>query len=158
MAKYPDVDYGPILELVGSWTGDQGTDIAPEPDRKENNPYYETITYEDLGELNNADKQELAAVHYRQIVRRKSNDEVFHDQTGYWIWDAENKIVMHSFVIPRAVSVVAGGIYSPFAKPAVSSLKNVIGSEAGEDHDAKLDCIRRYVNAGRRLCDFRKRS
>jgi hypothetical protein len=112
MANHPDVDYGPILQFVGIWKGDLGTDIAPEPDGEENNPYYETITYEDIGDVTNAEEQKLAAVHYRQIVRRKSNDKAFHDQTGYWIWDAAKKTIMHSFVIPRAVSVVAGGVYS----------------------------------------------
>ena len=105
------VDYGPIKELIGTWTGDQGTDIAPDPEGEENNPYYETIVYEDIGDVSNADEQHLTAIYYRQIVRRKSNDDVFHNQTGYWIWDAQSKLVMHSFVIPRAVSVVAGGKY-----------------------------------------------
>jgi len=112
MANHSDVDYGPIIQLLGCWKGDQGTDIAPEPDGEEHNPYYETITYEDIGDLSNAEEQKLAAVYYRQIVKRKSNDEAFHDQTGYWIWNAANKTVMHSFVIPRAVSVIAGGLYS----------------------------------------------
>jgi hypothetical protein len=112
MVNYSEVDYGPLQHLIGTWEGDQGIDIAPEPDGEENNPYYEAITYEDIGDLSNAEEQELAAVYYRQIVRRKSNDEVFHDQTGYWIWDAAAKTVMHSFVIPRAVSVVAGGTFS----------------------------------------------
>jgi len=112
MVNFPDVDYGPLHQLLGTWKGDQGTDVAPEPDGEENNPYYETITYEDIGDLSNAEEQQLAAVYYRQIVKRKSNDEVFHDQTGYWIWDAANSTIMHSFVIPRAVSVVAGGVYT----------------------------------------------
>jgi hypothetical protein len=112
MMNHPDIDYGPIQQFVGTWTGDQGTDIAPEPDGEENNPYYETITCEDIGDLGNAEEQTLVAIHYRQIVKRKSNDKAFHDQTGYWIWDAEKQTVMHSFVIPRAVSVVAGGKYS----------------------------------------------
>lgn len=112
MSDSSRVDYGPIKQLIGVWEGNQGVDIAPEPDGEENNPYYETITYEDIGDLKNADEQTLAAVYYRQIVTRKSDDNVFHDQTGYWIWDGERKTVMHSFVIPRAVSVVAGGVYS----------------------------------------------
>ena len=112
MKNYPEIDYGPLEQLLGTWKGDQGVDIAPEPDGEENNPYYETITYEDIGDLSNAEEQKLAAVYYRQLVRRKSNDNVFHDQTGYWIWDGASKTVMHSFVIPRAVSVVAGGTYN----------------------------------------------
>ena len=105
-------DYGPLKNFSGKWEGHQGIDIAPEPDGEENNPYYETIIYEDIGSLANAEEQQLAAVYYHQVVRRKSNDEVFHNQTGYWIWDAKNETIMHSFVIPRAVSVVAGGKYN----------------------------------------------
>ena len=112
MMNHPDIDYGPIQHLVGTWRGDQGTDIAPDRDGEEHNPYYETITCEDIGDLSNAEEQNLTAIYYRQIVKRKSDDQAFHDQTGYWIWDAENQTVMHSFVIPRAVSVVAGGKYT----------------------------------------------
>jgi hypothetical protein len=103
------VDYGPLSGLIGVWQGDKGVDIAPEPDGAETNPYFETITYSTAGNVSNAEKQTLAAVHYRQVVQRKSNAEVFHDQTGYWMWDRDAAIVMHSLVIPRGVCVLAGG-------------------------------------------------
>lgn len=103
------VDYGPLAKLAGTWQGSAGTDIAPEPDGTENNPYYETIEFSACGDVSNAEQQKLAILHYRQIVKRKSNDEVFHDQVGYWLWDAAAKMVMHSFTIPRAVAIVAGG-------------------------------------------------
>jgi len=104
-----EVDYGPLKELIGVWKGDKGIDIAPDPDGEENNPYYESITFTAIGDVSNADIQTLAVLHYRQIVQRKSNDEVFHDETGYWMWDASSKTIMHSLTIPRAVSVLAGG-------------------------------------------------
>lgn len=103
------IDYGPLTELIGVWKGDKGMDIAPEPDGTEENPYYETITFTEGGTLSNAESQVLSVVYYRQIVKRKSNDEVFHDQTGYWLWDPREKVVMHTLTIPRAVSLVAGG-------------------------------------------------
>ena len=104
-------DYGPLAGLIGTWEGNKGMDVAPEPDGAEESPYYETIAFQAVGNVENAELQELAAVHYRQIVRRKSNREVFHDETGYWMWDAKAGIVMHSLVIPRAVSVIAGGTW-----------------------------------------------
>jgi len=104
-------DYGPLTGLIGTWEGDKGMDIAPEPDGTENNPYYETITFEGIGELTNAESQCLIAIHYRQIVRRKSTQKVFHDETGYWMWDAKTQTVMHSLLIPRAVGVLAGAKY-----------------------------------------------
>lgn len=112
MNEVGEVDYGPLKALIGVWKGGDGVDIAPEPDGTETNPYFETISYSAGGDLKNAERQTLAVVYYRQIVQRKSNDEVFHDQTGYWMWDAETETVMHSFTIPRAVCVVAGGKYN----------------------------------------------
>jgi len=108
----PEVDFGPLAGLVGTWKGDKGLDVAPEPDGSEESPYYETIVFEAVGNVENAESQVLAAVRYVQVVRRTSNDEVFHDQTGYWIWDAAAGIVIQSLTIPRAVCVLAGGEYA----------------------------------------------
>ena len=112
MSTNKDIDYGPLIELIGIWKGDKGIDVAPEMDGTEINPYYETITFTAVGTATNAESQILSAVHYRQIVRRKSNDEVFHDETGYWMWDPNTEIIMHSLVIPRAICVLAGGKYT----------------------------------------------
>ena len=106
------IDYGPLSGLIGEWKGDKGLDIAPEPDGIENNPYYETLTFTAIGDVTNAESQVLVAVHYRQIVKRKSNDKIFHDETGYWMWDAETGVIMHSLTIPRGVSVLAGGTHT----------------------------------------------
>lgn len=111
MSELTEIDYGPLTDLIGVWKGDKGMDIAPEPDGTEENPYYETITYTEGGDLTNAESQVLSVVHYRQIVKRKSNDEVFHDETGYWLWDAKEQVIMHSLVIPRAVCLLAGSKY-----------------------------------------------
>jgi hypothetical protein len=107
-----DVNYGPLAELIGIWEGDKGMDIAPEPDGKEENPYYERIEALAGGDLKNAQTQVLSVVHYRKLVTRKSTNEVFHDQCGYWMWDAKENVIMHAFVIPRAVSVLAGANYT----------------------------------------------
>jgi tRNA nucleotidyltransferase (CCA-adding enzyme) len=111
-----EVDYGPLAGLIGRWQGDQGMDISPEPDGTEENPYYETIVFEAGGDVENAESQKLAIVGYHQVVRRKSNDEVFHDQVGYWLWDAASGTVMQTLTIPRGVSVVAGGRFAGDAK------------------------------------------
>lgn len=103
-----DVDYGPLAPLIGEWTGDSGMDVAPEPDGPEHSPYYETIVFEAIGDLDNAATQDLVALRYHQVVRRKSNDEVFHNETGYWSWDAERKLLARTLSIPRIVALVAG--------------------------------------------------
>lgn len=112
MTVIDGVGFGPLSDLIGEWKGDEGVDVAPDPDEAETNPYFETLTFSPVGDVTNAEKQTLAVVHYRQIVRRKSDGDVFHDETGYWMWDSDTKTIMHSLVIPRAVCVLAGGTYS----------------------------------------------
>ncbi len=104
-----EIDYGPLTGLIGTWNGDKGLDVAPEPDGPAESPYYETIEFVAAGDVENFEEQRLAVVRYHQVVRRKSNDEVFHDQVGYWLWDAASQVVMQTITIPRAVSLVAGG-------------------------------------------------
>ena len=111
MSDIKTVDYGPLTELIGVWKGDKGIDIAPDPDGSEENLYYETITCTASGDVTNAESQVLSIVHYRKLVQRKSNDEIFHDQTGYWLWDPKEQVIMHSLVIPRAVALIAGADY-----------------------------------------------
>ena len=107
-----DIDYGPLRGLIGTWTGDQGQDCAPEPDGAEHNAYTETISFSPAGDVDNAETQELVALHYHLSVHRISDGKQIHHQTGYWIWDDAAQIVMHSFTIPRALCVIAGGSYN----------------------------------------------
>lgn len=105
----PEIDMGPLARLMGIWEGKQGRDIAPEPDGIEDNAYYERIEFQLTRRVSNAEEQKLAALQYRQLVRRVSNDKILHDQSGYWAWDAQGGSLMHMFSIPRGVTVLAGG-------------------------------------------------
>ena len=120
------IDYGPLTGLIGSWKGDKGLDVSPEPDGIEENPYYETLDCVAAGDVENYEEQELAIVRYHQVVYRKSNDEVFHDQVGYWLWDAASETVMQTLTIPRAVSVTAGGRASGTG-PVVLEVRAALG-------------------------------
>lgn len=112
MSDAQDLDFGPLTGLIGAWKGQDGLDTAPDPDGKETNPYYEEIVFSAVGGVTNAESQNLVTLHYRQIVSRKTDGQVFHHETGYWMWDADAKIVMHSLTIPRAVCLLAGGTYA----------------------------------------------
>ena len=103
------VDYGPLAPLIGLWGGDKGMDVAPEPDGSENSPYYDRLLFEPCGTVSNAETQTLSVLRYHQVVRRISNDEVFHNETGYWMWDAAQNLVSRTLTIPRGVCLVAGG-------------------------------------------------
>jgi hypothetical protein len=106
-----NIDYGPLKGLIGVWKGDKGLDVAPKSAGTKEEPYYETITYTAVGDVTNAESQVLSVVRYHQVVSQKATDAVFHDETGYWMWDPKSKTVMHSLVIPRGVCVLAGGEY-----------------------------------------------
>ena len=117
MTDAPETNYSPLAGLIGTWTGDKGMDLSPEPDGTEENPYFETIVFEAAGEVKNAEEQVLVIVRYHQVVRRKSDGEIFHDEIGYWTWDAAAKTLAHSLTIPRRVCVLAGGEHSGEADP-----------------------------------------
>ena len=117
-ASNDEVDYGPLKSLIGVWTGDRGLDVAPESDGSEQNPFHEVITFEASGDVTNAESQQLAILRYHQVVRRNSNNEVFHNETGYWLWDVASLTVMQTLTIPRGVSLIAGGTYSGSTGPA----------------------------------------
>jgi hypothetical protein len=104
-----EVDYGPLAQLAGTWQGSGGLDISPEPEGQEVNPYFETLLFEKAGDVTNAGKQTLAVMRYHQVVSRQSDKKVFHNESGYWLWDKERKLVMQALTIPRGVSLVAGG-------------------------------------------------
>lgn len=104
-------DYGPLQGLVGVWRGDKGLDVSPDPQGAEKNPYFETMTFSEVGNVTNAKTQVLAVLHYLQIVQRKSDGQAFHHQAGYWMWDAKAGLVIHSLIIPRSIAVIAGGQY-----------------------------------------------
>ena len=127
-------DYGPLELLFGTWKGDKGEDFAPEPDGDATSPYYETIVFERAGDVDNADDQVLAIARYHISVRRKKNDETFHDQVGYWLWDKANETIMHSFTIPRGLVVLAGGKFdsSKISKPRITlNVAAKLGEEWG---------------------------
>lgn len=106
------VNYGPLQALIGVWEGAEGLDVAPEPDGSEESPYSDHIVFEAIGDVTNAEIETLAVLRYHQIVTRKSDGQVFHNQTGYYTWDAVSKTVSQSLTIPRAVALLAGGKFT----------------------------------------------
>jgi hypothetical protein len=100
----------PLVGLIGIWKGDKGTDLAPKPIEDENNPYFETLTFEVVDiDIENAGEEELSAVRYHQTVTEKESGDISHDETGYWIWNKNNNEIMLAFAIPRGVCVLAHG-------------------------------------------------
>ena len=122
------VDYGPLACLIGEWQGKAGMDLVLEPDGAAQSPYYESITFDACGDVDNADEQLLAIVRYTQVVSRQSNDKVFHHEAGFYTWEAAAASVVQSFAIPRGIAVVAGGSAEVTAK----GIEIQVGATAGD--------------------------
>jgi hypothetical protein len=100
---------GPLARLAGTWEGDEGLDIAPGPEREiMETRFRERAVFEAMGSVNNHE-QELWALRYSTKAYRLGEDDAFHEELGYWLWDAVNGQVLRCFLVPRGISILAGG-------------------------------------------------
>lgn len=107
---------GPLTLLAGVWEGDKGCDAAPSGDGGvETNKFRENMTFEPFAPVSNHE-QKLYGLRYSTTAWRLGEDDPFHEELGYWLWDANEKQVLRCFIVPRGVSVVAGGTVEPDAK------------------------------------------
>ncbi len=106
---------GPLAALAGTWEGKEGVDIAPAKDGSKETHFRERITFEAIGPVVNG-PQTLYGLRYSTMVWPLIQEQPFHEEMGYWLWDAERKQVMRSFVVPRGVVVNAGGTCESAAK------------------------------------------
>lgn len=107
---------GPLATLVGVWEGDKGDDIAPSDDRGvENNRYRERFSLEMIGPIQNHE-QSLHVLRYATRAWRIGEENSFHEELGYWSWEPATKEVLRCFLIPRGISVIAGGTAERDAK------------------------------------------
>jgi len=124
-----DIDnLGPLAALAGEWEGDKGADVAPAvPDRSvAKSDYRERISLTPIGRVDNHE-QVLYGLRYSTTAWRLGADAPFHQEVGYWLWDAERKQVMRCFIVPRGVSVIAGGAVEADANSF--TLEAEVGSE-----------------------------
>ncbi len=108
---------GPLAPLAGVWEGVKGNDESPDPDRTgvAYSSYRERLTLTPIGQVNNHE-QCLYGLRYSTTVWRLEEDEAFHEEVGYWLWDGCHKQVIKSFCVPRGYTVIAGGTAEPDAK------------------------------------------
>ena len=61
-----------------------------------------------MGSVNNG-PQALYGLRYSMTAWRLGEDDAFHEELGYWLWDGLNKQVLRCFMVPRGVLINAGG-------------------------------------------------
>ena len=69
------IDYGPLRGLIGVWQGNQGVDVAPEPDADEVSPYYEFLIVEAAGDVTTAEERTLTAPRPHPAGRRRRGSQ-----------------------------------------------------------------------------------
>lgn len=99
---------GPLAPLAGDWESDQGVDTSRIHGKKTITKFREKIVFEPLGPVNNG-PQKLYGLRYSTVCWRLDEDEAFHEELGYWLWDKDRNQVMRCFMVPRGVLVNAGG-------------------------------------------------
>ena len=116
---------GPLRALAGNWEGQKGNDVAPDDKRGvENNKYRERITFDPFGPVGNHE-QVLWGLRYTTTAWRLGEPDPFHEESGYWMWDSKERQVMRCFIVPRGITVLAGGTVDAAAK------KLVLAAEVG---------------------------
>ena len=115
-------EWGPLARLAGIWEGEKGEDVAfANADAKIGlTPYREHIDFKPFGPVENG-SQVLYGLDYRMAAWRGEEENPFHTEVGYWLWDARDSEVVRCFLIPRGSAVVAGGIVATMWSPRRSS-------------------------------------
>jgi len=109
-------EWGPLQALIGEWEGDGGLDSAFSHSRGEvvATPYREKVTMKPFGPVDNG-SQHLYGLDYRTAMWRGDEENPFHTEVGYWLWDGDAQQVMRGFVVPRGITTLAGGAAAPDA-------------------------------------------
>jgi hypothetical protein len=103
-------ELGPLEKLVGTWEGTEGLDEAFSNSLGQviETPFRERTTFSSFGPVENG-RQVLYGLDYRTAAWRADEENPFHTEVGYWLWDAADGQVMRCFMVPRGSTVLAGG-------------------------------------------------
>ena len=123
-------DYGPLQFYIGTWVSDRwtGENRAPDPDRNvENTKFRQETTFVPIGQVDNHEQHLFALRYSTKAWEEGEDDDPFHEEVGYFIWDKDSQQVLKSFIVPRGIAVNAGGTATPDAKEI--SVSAEVGSE-----------------------------
>ena len=103
-------EWGPLGALVGDWEAEGGLDTAYSHSQEKvlGTPYLESVTFKPFGPVDNG-RQSLYGLDYKTAMWRDDEENPFHTEVGYWLWDGATGEVLRGFVVPRGITVLAGG-------------------------------------------------
>ena len=102
--------WGPLARLGGEWEGEGGLDTAYSHAEHSvlATPFREKLSFKPFGPVQNG-RQSLFGLDYRSAMWRGSEENPFHTEVGYWLFDATTGEIMRAFVVPRGIAVLVGG-------------------------------------------------
>ena len=116
---------GPLLRLAGVWEGERGVDVNPKADGPETRKYSERIEMQPIDPQANG-PQLFYGLRYHVHINTREEDITFHDQVGYWLYEAATGLILQTLAIPRGQIAIAAG----HAKPGDKQL--VVKAERGQ--------------------------
>lgn len=120
--------WGPLAGLIGEWEGSEGLDVSFHnlAGKVRETPYRERVTLAAFGPVVNG-AQELYGLDYRMAAWRMNEENPFHTEIGYFLWDAQAGQVLRCFMVPRGVTMLAAA--TARANDTSFSLEANVGSE-----------------------------
>ncbi|PQM27113.1 FABP family protein [Sphingopyxis lindanitolerans] len=106
---------GPLRRLAGIWEGTRGVDVNPKADGPETREYYERIEMQPIDPQANG-PQLFYGLRYHVRINTREEDIAFHDQVGYWLYEAATGLILQTLAIPRGQIAIAAGHAKPDAK------------------------------------------
>ena len=112
-----DEEWGPLAGLIGEWEGEGGLDRAFSHSKQQvlETPYLEKCTMKPFGPVDNG-SQHLYGLDYRSAMWRGDEENPFHTEVGYWLYDSATGEIMRCFVVPRGITTFAGGMAAADAR------------------------------------------
>ena len=99
---------GPLRRLAGIWEGTSGRDTNPKADGPENRAFVEHAEFQPIDPQANG-PQLLYGLRYHIHINAPEEDNTFHDQIGYWLWEPATGLIMQTLAIPRGQIALACG-------------------------------------------------
>ncbi|MBB6424910.1 FABP family protein [Sphingopyxis sp. JAI128] len=109
---------GPLRRLAGMWEGERGVDVNPKADGPETRKYCERIEMQPIDPQANG-PQLFYGLRYHVHINTREEDITFHDQVGYWLYEATTGLILQTLAIPRGQIAIAAGHAAPDAKRLV---------------------------------------
>jgi hypothetical protein len=103
-------EWGPLAALAGTWEGGDGVDVSFHNAESAvgETRYFERVELKPFGPVDNG-AQILYGLDYRMAAWRKGEEDQnpFHTEVGYWLWDEADQQVMRCFMVPRGTVLIA---------------------------------------------------